>query len=66
MGFCFSVAGARLVERVRRAMFQSMLNQDIGWFDQEENNTGALCARLSTSADAVASAGGGKIGAVLR
>ena len=65
MGYTFSVAGARLVERVRKSMFQSMLSQEIGWYDEEENNTGALCARLSTSAEAVASAGGGKIGAVL-
>ena len=33
---------------------------------QEENSTGALCGRLSTSAEAVASAGGGKVGAVVR
>jgi len=64
-GFTFSLAGARLVERVRRSMFNAMLNQEIGWFDKEENNTGALCARLSVSADAVASAGGGKIGSLI-
>ena len=34
MGFTFSLAGACLVERVRKAMFQSMLGQDIAWFDQ--------------------------------
>ena len=79
MGLSFSIAGARLVERVRRLMFEAMLNQvdwnnlfletkkpmckpqEIGWFDEESHNTGALCARLSTSAEAVASAGGGKI-----
>ena len=51
MGFTFSVSGARLVERVRQKMFHSMLSQEIGWFDLEENNTGALCARLSSSAE---------------
>ena len=50
-GFTFSLSGARLVERVRREMFTSMLSQEIGWYDLEENNTGALCARLSTSAE---------------
>ena len=64
-GFTFSLSGARLVERIRREMFASMLAQEIGWFDQEENNTGALCARLSTSAEAVSSATGGKIGQVV-
>ena len=33
-GFTFSLAGARLVERVRRSMFNAMLNQEIGWFDK--------------------------------
>ena len=28
-----------------------MLKQEMGWFDREKNNTGALCARLSTSAE---------------
>ena len=64
-GFTFSLSGARLVERIRREMFASMLSQEIGWFDLEENNTGALCARLSTSAEAVSSATGGKIGQVV-
>ena len=64
-GFTFSLSGARLVERIRREMFASMLSQEVGWFDQEENNTGALCARLSTSAEAVSSATGGKIGQVV-
>ena len=30
---------------------QAMLKQEMGWFDREKNNTGALCARLSTSAE---------------
>lgn len=36
----------------------------VGWYDEQENNTGALCARLSTSAEAISSATGGKIGQV--
>ena len=51
MGFTFSLSGARLVERIRGQMFSSMLSQEIGWYDLEENNTGALCARLSSSAE---------------
>ena len=64
-GLSFSISGARLVERVRKRMFESMLSQEVGWYDEEENNTGALCARLSTSAEAISSATGGKIGQVL-
>ena len=64
IGFSFSLSGARLVERVRRLMFRAMLAQEVGWYDEQENNTGALCARLSTSAEAISSATGGKIGQV--
>ena len=61
-GFMFSYSGSKLVERVRKLMFEAMLKQEIGWFDQEKNNTGALCARLSASAEAVSSGTGSKTG----
>ena len=32
---------------------QAMLKQEMGWYDREKNNTGALCARLSTSAEVI-------------
>ncbi|RLN50324.1 hypothetical protein BBJ28_00020549 [Nothophytophthora sp. Chile5] len=46
--YCFAVAAQRLVARVRLATFNAMLQQEIGWFDLEENASGALVARLST------------------
>ena len=61
-GLVFSYAGSKLVERVRRMMFEAMLQQDIGWFDEEKNSTGALCSRLSSSAEAVSGATGSKVG----
>ena len=33
-----------------------------GWFDEEANNTGALCSRLSSNAEAVSSGTGAKVG----
>ena len=36
---------------VKASTPQAMLKQEMGWYDQEKNNTGALCARLSTSAE---------------
>jgi len=65
-GLTFAVAGARLVERVRKKMFASMLRQEIGWHDKQENNTGALCARLSNNAEKIATATGFKIGQVVQ
>jgi len=61
-GFMFSYSGSKLVERVRKLMFEAMLKQEMGWFDQEKNNTGALCARLSTSAEAISGGTGAKTG----
>ena len=61
-GLVLSYSGCKLVERVRRMMFEAMLQQDIGWFDEEKNSTGALCSRLSSSAEAVSGATGSKVG----
>ena len=61
----FSISGENLTSRMRKDAFQAMLRQEMGWYDKKENNTGALCARLSTSAEAVSSATGGKIGQVV-
>ena len=61
-GLAFAWSGAKLVERLRGLMFSSLLRQEVGWHDKEENNTGALCARLSASAEAVSGGTGTKIG----
>ncbi len=65
-GLMFGLSGERLTKRVRRLMFESMLGQDLGWFDQKENSTGALCSRLSSSAQAVSGATGAKIGQIMQ
>ena len=64
MGSMFSIAGERLTKRLRVKMFRAMMNQEIGWFDLKENNTGALCSRLSTNAQTVQSATGNKTGQI--
>ena len=61
-GLMFSYSGSKLVERVRQMMFEVMLQQEMGWYDEERNSTGALCARLSSSAEAVSGATGAKVG----
>ncbi|CAJ1950699.1 unnamed protein product [Sphenostylis stenocarpa] len=40
-------AGSKLTQRVRDILFQSILKQEPGWFDFEENSTGVLVSRLS-------------------
>ena len=51
--YCFGLAGVRLTERLRVAAFKAMLNQEIGWFDDEKNGVGTLCAKLSGDAASV-------------
>ncbi|KAF9616114.1 hypothetical protein IFM89_028580 [Coptis chinensis] len=45
-GFC-GWAGTKLTKRVRDLLFKSILKQEPGWFDFEENSTGVLVSRLS-------------------
>jgi len=49
----FSLAGVRLTTRLRVAAFSAMLRQEVGWFDDERNSVGTLCARLSGDAASV-------------
>ena len=49
----FGLSGENLTKRLRRDAFEAMLRQEIGWHDMQENNTGALCARLSGDAGKV-------------
>ncbi len=49
----FTVAGEHLTLRMRKMAFRAMLGQEMGWFDQPANSTGALCARLSADAAAI-------------
>ncbi|XP_063624238.1 ATP-dependent translocase ABCB1-like [Cydia splendana] len=58
---CFGLAGAHLTERLRMSMLAHMLRQDIAFFDERANSTGALCARLSAEAAHVQGATGHRI-----
>lgn len=49
----FSLAGVRLTARLRVAAFSAILRQEVGWFDDERNSVGTLCARLSGDAASV-------------
>ena len=50
---CFTVSGENLTSRLRSRSFRAMLRQDIGWFDNERNSTGALTTRLANDASQV-------------
>jgi ATP-binding cassette subfamily B (MDR/TAP) protein 1 len=44
----FSKSGEALTMRMRIISFASILRQEIGWFDREENKIGALVTQLSS------------------
>ncbi|KAG0368368.1 Multidrug resistance protein 1 [Mortierella sp. AD032] len=46
----FEYVGEMMARRMRTHSFQAILSQEMGFFDKEENNTGALTSRLATDA----------------
>ncbi|KAK9766045.1 hypothetical protein K7432_005165 [Basidiobolus ranarum] len=65
-GTFFGISGERLTERIRSKTFATMLNQEIGWFDRDSNNTGALVSALSTDATHVQGVSGSTFGTILQ
>jgi ABC-type multidrug transport system fused ATPase/permease subunit len=61
----FAISGENMTKRLRSKCFQTMLKQDLEWFDKEENNIGSLTTRLSVETAAVQGATGPKIGNTL-
>ncbi|MFS8011200.1 putative ABC-type xenobiotic transporter [Helianthus anomalus] len=51
----FAVMGEYLTKRVRERMLSKILTFEIGWFDQDENSSGAICSRLAIDANMVRS-----------
>ncbi|XP_008059502.1 phosphatidylcholine translocator ABCB4 isoform X1 [Carlito syrichta] len=60
-GFTFGKAGEILTTRLRSMAFKAMLRQDMSWFDDHKNNTGALSTRLATDAAQVQGATGTRL-----
>ncbi|RLN22263.1 ABC transporter B family member 4-like [Panicum miliaceum] len=48
--FLFGVAGGKLIERIRALSFRSIVHQEVSWFDDPKNSSGALGAKLSVDA----------------
>ncbi|XP_049809966.1 ATP-dependent translocase ABCB1-like isoform X1 [Schistocerca nitens] len=64
--YMYGIAGERLTSRLRKMAFAAMLRQEVAWFDDKNNSTGALCARLSGDAASVQGATGQRIGSVVQ
>ncbi|XP_017699893.2 ABC transporter B family member 21-like [Phoenix dactylifera] len=53
--YFFAVAGCKLIRRIRLMTFEKVVNMEIEWFDEPENSSGAIGARLSADAATVRS-----------
>ncbi|XP_020585098.1 ABC transporter B family member 4-like isoform X2 [Phalaenopsis equestris] len=53
--YLFGVAGGKLIERIRSLSFEKVVHQEISWFDEPANASGAIGARLSSDASSVKS-----------
>ena len=51
--YSFAKSGEALTMRMRKLTFSAMLRQEMSYFDQEANSTGALVTRLSSDASAL-------------
>ena len=47
---CSGFIGGRLTHRVRSMALTAALKQEIGFFDEDRNTSGTLCARLENDA----------------
>ncbi|KAI3417880.1 uncharacterized protein J3R85_014152 [Psidium guajava] len=51
--YLFSVAGCKLIERIRLMCFEKVVHMEVGWFDEPDHSSGAIGARLSADAASV-------------
>uniref|UniRef100_A0A2K6F8D6 ATP binding cassette subfamily B member 1 n=1 Tax=Propithecus coquereli TaxID=379532 RepID=A0A2K6F8D6_PROCO len=63
-GYTFGKAGEILTKRLRYMVFRSMLRQDVSWFDNPKNTTGALTTRLANDAAQVKGAVGSRLAVI--
>ncbi|OVA13328.1 ABC transporter [Macleaya cordata] len=64
--YFFSIVGENLTTRVRRMMLAAILRNEVGWFDEDENNSSLVAARLATDAADVKSAMAERISVILQ
>eukprot|EP00258_Populus_trichocarpa_P025336 XP_024441355.1 ABC transporter B family member 21 [Populus trichocarpa] len=48
--YLFSVAGCKLIQRIRSMCFEKVVHMEVSWFDESEHSSGEIGARLSADA----------------
>ncbi|KAH6755376.1 ATP binding cassette subfamily B1 [Perilla frutescens var. hirtella] len=64
--FFWDVVGENLTKRVREKMLVAVLKNEMAWFDQEENESSRVAARLALDANNVRSAIGDRISIIMQ
>ncbi|KAI1773033.1 putative ABC multidrug transporter [Hypoxylon cercidicola] len=65
LGYSFSYAAGKLARRVKSLCFRSIVSQDVEFFDEKMNSTGALLSVLSSSTEALNSLSSSVVGGAL-
>lgn len=64
--YSFGIMGERLTKRMREKVLQNVLTFEVGWFDQDMNNSAAVCTRLASEANMVRSFVGDRMSLLLQ
>ncbi|KAF5944013.1 hypothetical protein HYC85_018090 [Camellia sinensis] len=64
--YFFGIAGGKLIMRIRALTFEKTVHQEISWFDNPKNSSGAVGARLSTDASTVRSLVGDSLAQIVQ
>ncbi len=64
-GIAFAYCSESLVQRARDGAFRRFLRQDISFFDEDKNSTGALTSFLSTETTHISSISGATLGTLI-
>ncbi|CAI8594406.1 unnamed protein product [Vicia faba] len=64
--YSFAYMGEYLTKRVRERMFSKILTFEVGWFDEDQNSTGAVCSRLAKEANVVRSLVGDRLSVMIQ
>ncbi|XP_024928239.2 ABC transporter B family member 15 isoform X1 [Ziziphus jujuba] len=62
----FAYMGEYLTKRIRERMLSKILTFEVGWFDQDENSSGAICSRLAKDANVVRSLVGDRMALIIQ
>lgn len=63
--YLLNYTGVILTTKLRKDVFQSMVKQEMAWFDEDAHSVGSLCASLAGDAANVRAAVGQPIGGII-